>query len=98
MSPVSSVLSSFELAGLLTHVAVSPIGAGGSVDIVALPRGRRSGLGLVLMALSMVVLVVQPRWQLGPDLVVAAGHVAFFAIALWLLIGPVRPVGLPHRL
>lgn len=53
------------------------------------PGKRRSGAGLVLMALSMLILVVQPRLQMMP-MVAAAGHVVSFMIALWLLIGPTR--------
>lgn len=56
-------LSPFELAGLLTHLAVFVVGLGGSVGILPLARGRRSGLGLILMALSMTVLVLQPVLQ-----------------------------------
>lgn len=81
-----SNLAPFELAGLLTHVAVLVVGVGGSMGVVPLARGRRSGLGLVLMALAMTVLILEPRWQLGSW---AAGtYVAGFAVALWLLIGP----------
>lgn len=43
------------------------------------------------MALSMLILVVQPRLQMMP-MVAAAGHVVSFMIALWLLIGPVSDV------
>ncbi len=86
-------LSPFELAGLLTHLAVFVVGLGGSVGILPLARGRRSGLGLILMALSMTVLVLQPvfqpRWL--PDGWTAIGYVVGFAIALWLLIGPASP-------
>lgn len=52
-------LSPFELAGLLTHLAVFVVGLGGSVGILPLARGRRSGLALQP--------VFQPRWLLiGP--------------------------------
>jgi len=86
-------LSPFELAGLLTHLDVFVVGLGGSVGILPLARGRRSGLGLILMALSMTVLVLQPvfqpRWL--PDGWTAIGYVVGFAIPLWLLIGPASP-------
>lgn len=85
-----SDLSPFELAGLLTHLVVLAIGVGGIVGLVPLSRGRRSGLGLVLMALAMAVLVVPPLWRLGEP-TATAGYVLVFAIALWLLIGPASP-------
>lgn len=81
-----SSLTPFEMAGLLTHLAVLVIGVGGTVSVVPLARGRRSGLGLVLMALAMAVLVLQPRLNFGWWAV--ASYVAGFAVALWMLIGP----------
>lgn len=83
---IPSGLAVFELVGLLTHLAVFAIGLGGSVGLVPLARGRRSGLGLILMALAMTVLVLRPRWL--PGGWAAAGYVGGFAVALWLLIGP----------
>ena len=83
-------LSLLEVAGILTHLAVFMIGVFGIAGIVPLPRGRRSGLGLVLMALVMTLLVVKPGGLLGA--LAAAGYTIGFAGALWLLIGPVRSV------
>jgi hypothetical protein len=87
-SLMSGLGSSFELAGLLTHLIVFVIGIGALVGVVPLARGRRAGLGLVLMALSMTVLVLEPRWHLG--ILAAAAYVTGFTIALWLLLGPAR--------
>ena len=83
-------LTVFDWAGLVTHGVVLALGLGGLVGAVPLPRGRRSGFGLVLMAVSMVVLLVaarRPPAGLAPALV----HVVTFALALWLLIGPAPP-------
>lgn len=80
-----------EWAGLLTHTLVFMLGIGGIAGFVPLPRKRRSGAGLVLMALSMLILMVQPRLQMMP-MGAAAGHAVSFMIALWLLIGPVSDV------
>lgn len=82
-------LSLFDLAGLLTHVAVLGLGLAGIADVVALPRGRRSGLGLVLMAVAMAALMIEPRSARG-ELLQAGIHVVLFSLGLWLLIGPVR--------
>ena len=49
-----------ELVALLLHVGVLAIGVGGMLGVVPLPRGRRSGLGLALMATSMLVLFAAP--------------------------------------
>ncbi len=84
-----AALSPFELAGLLTHLVVLAIGVGGLVGLVPLARGLRSGLGLVLMALAMAVLVAPPIWRFGEP--AALGYVVAFAVALWLLIGPASP-------
>ena len=82
-------LTVFDWAGLVTHGVVLALGLGGIVGAVPLPRGRRSGSGLVLMAVSMVVLLVAGR-RPPAGLVPALVHVVTFAFALWLLIGPVR--------
>ncbi len=84
-------LSPFETVGLLTHLVVLVVGLAGTAKVLPLPRGRRSGLGLALMALAMTVLVVWPRWQQSGDWVAAAVYAAGFALALWLLVGPMRP-------
>ena len=91
MSLSSAGILPFELAGLLTHLVVFAIGVSGSLGLVPLPRGRRSGLGLTLMALAMAILVLQPGapWST----LAAASYTVAFALALWLLIGPSWPVG-----
>lgn len=81
-------IGAFGLIGLLTHLIVFIIGLGALVGIVPLARGRRAGLGLVLMALAMTIMVLEPAWHLGAAAAVA--YVAGFTIALWLLIGPER--------
>ena len=81
-------LNAFDVAGLTTHVVVLLLGVGGIFGRVALPRGRRSGLGLLLMALAMAVLVVRPSGQ-GTSLLAAGAHFVLFGVALWLLVGPV---------
>lgn len=81
-------LSLHELVGMLTHLVVFVIGAGAIAGLLPLARGRRSGLGLVLMALAMIVFTVQPRWPF--EALVAVGYVGIFTAALWLLIGPTR--------
>ena len=78
--------SPFEWVGLLTHLVVFAIGLGGLVGLVPLARRRRSGLGLVLMALSMTILVLEPRLHLG--MFAAGAYIVGFVIALWLLLGP----------
>lgn len=86
-------MSHYELAGLLTHTVVFAIGLGGVSGLVLLARGRRADLGLVLMAVSMVLLIVGPGWSLG--LAASVGHAVLFFTALWLLIGP--GPGKPHE-
>lgn len=79
---------SHEAIGLITHFVVFVLGIGAIAGIVPLARGRRAGFGLVLMALSMTLLVLEPRWRLG-----VAGALLYmigFAAALWLLLGPER--------
>lgn len=83
-----AVLGLFEVIGLLTHLVVFAIGVGALAGIVPLARGRRAGLGLVLMALAMTIMILEPRWQLGAAAAVA--YLTGFAVALWLLLGPVR--------
>lgn len=80
--------SLFESVGLLTHLFVLAVGVGALLGIVPLARGRRAGFGLILMALAMTVMILEPRWQLGAW--AAAAYVIGFAVALWLLIGPAR--------
>lgn len=79
------VLNLFELVGLLTHLFVFAIGMGAIAGVVPLARKRRSGFGLILMALAMTIMIFEPRWQLGAG--AAAVHVIGFAFALWLLLG-----------
>lgn len=78
------------VATLVTHLTVFGLGVGGLARWVPLPRGHRTGTGLVLMALAMAVLMlpVAPGVALGAS--VSLVHVVLFAIALWLLIGPER--------
>ena len=78
----------FELAGLLTHALVLLLGLGGLLRLIPLARGRRAGAGLLLMAASMALIVMEPRWQLG--LAGAASYTVAFLAALWLLLGPDR--------
>lgn len=85
---MESGLANYELVGIVTHLFVLAVGVGGMANWVPLPRGRRSGLGLVLMALSMFLLMFAPRWQL--DFLAAAGHAGLFFLALWLLLAPPR--------
>ena len=75
-----------DLAALLLHVGVLAVGVGGMLGVVALPRGRRSGLGLALMATSMLVLFAEPAWHLGP--LATTGFLAAFVPGLWLVAGP----------
>ena len=75
-----------ELVALLLHVGVLAIGVGGMLGVVPLPRGRRSGLGLALMATSMLVLFAAPAWNLGP--LATTGFLAAFVPGLWLVAGP----------
>ena len=78
----------FELVGLLTHVLVLPLGLGGLLVLIPLARGRRAGAGLLLMAGSMALIIMEPRLQLG--FVGATAYAAAFLAALWLLLGPDR--------
>ena len=75
-----------ELVALFLHVGVLAIGVGGMLGVVPLPRGRRSGLGLALMATSMLVLFAAPAWNLGP--LATTGFLAAFVPGLWLVAGP----------
>lgn len=79
-------MTQYELAGLLTHAVVLALGVGAISGLVPLARGRCTGLGLVLMAVSMIVLIIGPGWDLG--VTASVGHALFFFVALWLLIGP----------
>jgi hypothetical protein len=83
-----STLPTADLTALLAHVGVLIIGVGGMLGILPLPRGRRSGLGLALMATSMLVLFASPAWNQG--LLGAAGFLAAFGPGLWLVAGPGR--------
>lgn len=74
------------LVAMLAHVGVLVTGVGGILGVVPLPRGRRSGIGLVLMAASMLVLFATPTWI--PEAFGAAGFVATFMPGLWLVAGP----------
>lgn len=76
----------FELIGLLTHFVIFSVGIGAIWGVVPLARGRRTGFGLVLMALAMTVMILEPTWQLGAW--GAMAYIAGFATALWLLLGP----------
>ncbi len=78
--------NAFEVLGLVTHAFVLVLGFGGVFGVIPLARGRRSGYGLLLMALSMALVVMEPRWQLG--IVGALVYTAAFMTALWLLLGP----------
>lgn len=77
-----------DLTALLAHVGVLIIGMAGMLGILPLPRGRRSGLGLALMAISMLMLFASPAWNQG--LLGAAGFLATFGPGLWLVAGPGR--------
>ncbi len=89
-------LSAFDFAGLLTHAVVLGIGLGGIARQVTLPRGRRSGVGLVLMAAAMALLFTRPTASV-TRFAVGLAHVVIFGIALWLLVGPVAPNGSSAR-
>lgn len=78
--------SALEVAGLLTHALVLALGVGGLAGVIPLARGRRGGLGLVLMALAMGIVVLEPTWRLGP--LSAALYTLAFLSGLWLLLGP----------
>ena len=75
------------VAGWL-HVGVLVIGLGGVLGWVRLPRGRRSGAGLGLMAVSMFVLAAAQRWALGGW--TTAVMAAAFLAGLALVVGPTR--------
>ena len=75
-----------ELVALLLHVGVLAVGVAGMLGVVPLPRGRRSGLGLALMATSMLVLFAAPAWNLGP--LATTGFLVAFVPGLWLVAGP----------
>lgn len=104
MNPVAACCrqwTTFQLAGPVTHAVVLGLGLGGLAGRVPLPRGRRSGCGLVLMALAMAPVFVEPR---GPAwaLTAAGAHLTLFGVALWLLVGPApraaqRAAGAPAR-
>lgn len=78
----------YEDLGLATHLFVFVLGFGAMIGIVPLKRGRRAGYGLMLMALVMSIMILEPRWQLGAW--GAMAYVVGFVIALWLLLGPER--------
>lgn len=75
----------YEAVGLLTHLIVFAIGLGAMIGVVPLERGGRAGLGLILMALAMTVLILAARFEFG--LAGALTYVAGLAIAFWLLLG-----------
>jgi hypothetical protein len=52
---------------------------------VPLARGRCSDFGLILMALSMTIVILEPRLHL--SVLGAGAYVVGFAIGLWLLLG-----------
>lgn len=78
--------TSFQLVGLSTHLHVLALGVGGLLGIIPFARGRRTGLGLLLMAAAMGLVVMEPRWHLG--LLGAGAYTLGFLTALWLLLGP----------
>ncbi|MEE3502926.1 hypothetical protein [Acidiphilium acidophilum] len=80
------MLNSFQLAGLLTHLFVLVLGIGGIIGIIPLARGRRAGSGLVLMAISMDIVILAPRWNFGT--IGVSAYVVGFLAGLWLLLGP----------
>ena len=75
------------VAGWL-HVGVLIIGLSVLLGWVRLPRGRRSGAGLGLMALSMFLLAAAQRWALGGW--ATAVMAAAFLVGLYLVVGPAR--------
>ncbi|MBN9563498.1 MAG: hypothetical protein J0H14_22660 [Alphaproteobacteria bacterium] len=82
------MLNQFQIAGLVTHLFVLLLGVGGLAGIVPLARGRRAGLGLVLMAVAMTIVVLEPRFHFG---IAGVGiYVGGFLTGLWLLLGPER--------
>lgn len=80
------MLNLFETVGLVTHLFVFVLGIGALLRIVPLARGRRAGFGLILMAVAMTIMILEPKWQLGT--LGAAAYLFGFVIALWLLLGP----------
>lgn len=82
------MVTPFELVELLTHGFVLLLGLGGLIGLIPLARGRRAGLGLLLMAGSMALVFMEPRWQLGA--LGATAYTVAFLTALWLLLGPSR--------
>ena len=76
-------------SSIVTHAVVLLLGLIGLTGRLALPRGRRTAAGLVLMALAMFVLSTGVQDGLGR---VLGGpvHVLLFGTALWLLIGPLE--------
>mgnify|MGYP001240628121 CR=1 FL=1 len=81
-------MSPAEIVGLLTHLGVLGIGLLGLLGVVGLPRGRRSGIGLMSMALAMGVITIGPQYAL--PIPAIAAYIVLFALGLWLLIGPIR--------
>lgn len=75
-----------DLAALVVHVGVLSVGVAGMLGALPLPRGRRSGLGLALMAISMLVLFAEPAWNLGP--LATSGFLVTFMPGIWLVAGP----------
>lgn len=82
------MLNSFQVVGLLTHLIVLALGLGGMIGIVPLARGRRAGSGLVLMAISMDIVILAPRWNFG--MIGVSFYVVGFLAGLWFLLGPER--------
>jgi len=80
------MLNAFQIAGLVTHALVLLIGIGAIFGLVPLARGRRAGFGLVLMAVAMTVVVLEPRLQFG--MMGVGAYVVGFLTGLWLLLGP----------
>lgn len=82
------MLNAFQIAGLLTHALVLLIGLGAILGLVPLARGRRAGVGLVLMAAAMTIVVLEPLLNL--HALGVAAYVIGFLTGLWLLLGPAR--------
>lgn len=81
-------VSLLPAVGLLTHAGVLVIGIGGILRLIPLSRGRRSGIGLTVMALVMALLMEPPSWL--PSWTTATLYTAGFGGAFWLVIGPAR--------
>lgn len=81
-------MSLYVIVPLAAHFAVLGIGLAAVLHRVALPRGARSGVGLVLMALSMIALAAGPPLHL--QTAAAIVFLATFAPGLWAVVGPVR--------